>query len=152
MVLRLDLGGKIYEVTLSRQEELRVLAHAALGGVPVPEPLWASSDPCVLERDILILSRVEGETIGRRIIQLPELLEARKLLPRQMGTALARIHALDPAPLEFLPRPSALEESSSLKAPALSVLERARSEMKRIGGAHPGLEAGLKWFEAHAPE
>lgn len=152
VVLRLDLGGKIYEISLTRLEELRILAHAALGQVPVPEPLWASSDPRVLERDFLILSRVEGETIGRRIVQPPELLEARKLLPRQMGKALARIHALDPAPLEFLPRPNASESLADLKAPALSVLGRARSEMEKIGGAHPGLEAGLKWLEANAPD
>lgn len=151
VVVRLDMGGKIYEVTLSREEEFRVLAHAAKGGVPVPEPLWASSDPGVLERDFLILSRVEGETIGRRIVQLPELAEARRLLPRQMGKALAQVHALNPAPLEFLPHPDALGPDSALKAPAQSVLARARAEMEKIGGAHPGLEAGLKWFEANSP-
>ena len=118
----------------------------------MPEPLWASSDPRVLERDFLILSRVEGETIGRRIVQIPELSKARMLLPRQMGKALARIHALDPAPLEFLPRPDASGAASALKAPAATVLERSRMEMEKIGGAHPGLEAGFKWFEAKVPD
>jgi len=45
VVVRLDMGGKIYEVTLSREEEFRVLAHAAKGGVPVPEPLWGFQRP-----------------------------------------------------------------------------------------------------------
>jgi aminoglycoside phosphotransferase (APT) family kinase protein len=152
VVLRLDLGGKIYQTTLSREEEFRVLAHAARGDVPVPAPLWASSDPDVLERGFLILSRVEGETIGRRVVQLPELAEARRLLPRQMGKALARVHALDPAPLEFLPRPNDSGPDGAKKSPVLSVLARARAEMDRIRGAHPGLEAGLKWFEANAPD
>jgi len=145
-VLRLDLGGKIYETSLSREEELRVIAHAAAGGVPVPVPLWSSSDASVLGRDFLILSRVEGETIGRRIVQLPELAEARKALPGQMGIALARIHALDPAPLAFLPRPSRAGEA------ARAVLDRARAELDRVGAAHPGLEAGLLWLLANAPQ
>jgi aminoglycoside phosphotransferase (APT) family kinase protein len=144
-VLRLDLGGKIYESSLSREEEFRVIAHAAAGGVPVPAPLWASSDPGVLGRDFLILERIDGETVGRRLVQVPELAEARKALPRQMGAALARIHALDPAPLGFLPRPSGAGEA------ARSVLERARAELDRVGGAHPGLEAGLRWLCANAP-
>src|SRR5262245_40075365 len=132
-VLRLDLGGNIYATTLGREEESPVPPHAARGGVPVPEPLWTASDPAVLARDFLILARVEGETIGRRIVQLPELAAARQELPRQMGRALARIHALDPAPLAFLPRP---DRGSA----ALSVLARARAELDRAGGARPGLE------------
>jgi aminoglycoside phosphotransferase (APT) family kinase protein len=144
-VLRLDLGGKIYATSLSREEESQVLAHADRGGVPVPRPLWAGSNPSILERDFLVLERVEGETIGRRIVDLPEMADARRALPRQMGRALARIHALDPGPLSFLPRP----EGGS---PALSVLSRARSELDRAGGARPGLEAGLQWLARHAPE
>jgi aminoglycoside phosphotransferase (APT) family kinase protein len=144
-VLRLDLGGKIYESSLERADESRVIARALAGGVPVPEPLWASADAAVLGRPFLILERIEGETIGRRIVQLPELAEARKVLPRQMGVALARIHALDPAGLEFLPRPRA---GSS---PAAGVIERCREELDRVGGAHPGLEAGLCWLRDNAP-
>jgi aminoglycoside phosphotransferase (APT) family kinase protein len=143
-VLRLDLGGKIYEVSLSREEEFKMISHAKKGGVPVPRALWTSSDPSVLERAFLILERIEGETIGRRIVQLPELAAARGALPRQMGHALARIHALDPSPLDFLP--GAREGS-----PARSVLGRAREELDKVGGAHPGLEAGLVWLQGHAP-
>src|SRR5262245_42958883 len=101
-VLRIDLGGKIFEESLEREEEFRVIACAAGGGVPVPRPLWRSGDPSILGRAFLILERVEGETIGRRIVQLPELAAARKALPAQMGRALARIHALDHRSLEFL--------------------------------------------------
>ena len=145
LVLRLDLGGKIYEATLERDEEFAVLAHARAGGVPVPEVLFCSRDPAVLGRGFLVMERVEGETIGRRIVSLPELEEARRALPRQLGAALARIHALDPAPLDFLPRPA---EGAS---PAARVLQDSREEIDRIGGAHPALEAGLRWFAANAP-
>ncbi|HVR72789.1 MAG TPA: phosphotransferase family protein [Planctomycetota bacterium] len=149
-VLRLDLGGRIYDASLERVEELQVISHAERGGVPVPRPLWASSDGTILGRGFLLLERVEGETIGRKIVQLPVLAEARRLLPGELGKALARIHALDPAPLEFLPRPRA-RGSPGAWAPALDACERARVEMDRAGGTYPGLEAGLRWLEAHAP-
>jgi len=146
LVLRLDLGGKIYEASLERDEEFEVLARAAQGGVPVPRVCFRSRDPEALGRGFLVMERVDGETIGRRIVSLPELSDARKALPEQMGRALARIHALDPEPLGFLPRPWA---GSS---PARRVLDGARGELDRIGGAHPGLEAGFRWFEENAPE
>src|SRR5262245_36123945 len=99
--LGLDLGGKIFEEARGRGAECRVIERAAAGGVPVPRPLWRSGDPAVLGRPFLILERVEGETIGRRIVSIPELEGARKELPAQMGRALARIHALDHRGLDF---------------------------------------------------
>jgi aminoglycoside phosphotransferase (APT) family kinase protein len=144
-VLRWDLGGRIYETSLGRVEEMHVIRHAAAGGVPVPGALWATESAAVLERPFLILERIDGETIGRRIIQAPELEAARRHLPGQMGAALARIHALDPGPLHFLPRPRPAQP------PAVAVLERARAELDRVGGAHPGLEAGLRWLTENAP-
>ena len=62
-----------------------------------------------------------------------------------MGEALACIHALDPAGLEFLPRPS------GAASPAAAVLDVCRVELDRVGGAHPGLEAGMQWFRKNAP-
>ena len=143
-VLRLDLGGKIYETTLSRVEEARVITLAGQGGVPVPRVYWASEDSSLLGRPFVVLGRVDGETIGRRIVQLPELKEARQRLPEQMGRALGRIHALDPSPLAFLPRPRS-------GSPARAALERARAELDKVGGAHPGLEAGFRWLVENAP-
>jgi aminoglycoside phosphotransferase (APT) family kinase protein len=145
-VLRLDLGGKIFEESLEREQEFRVIERAAAGGVPVPKPLWRSADPSVLGRPFLILERVEGETIGRRIVQLPELRGARKELPAQMGRALAQIHALDPRPLDFLPRPK------PGAGPAERALDSAGAELARIPGPHPGLWAGWRWLREHAPD
>ncbi len=145
LVLRLDLGGKIFEGSLEREEEFAVLAHARAGGVPVPRVRWSCADPAVLGRPFLLMERVDGETVGRRIVSQPELAGARAALPAQMGRALARIHALDPAPLGFLARPEPRESA------ALRVLRASRAELEKIGGAHPALEAGFAWLEAHAP-
>lgn len=144
-VLRLDLGGKIYETSLSRVEEGEVLRRAHAAGVPVPRVLWSSADPGILGRDFLLLERIEGETIGRKIVQAPDLAEGRRLLPRQLGTALAQIHGIEVRGLDFLPRPAAT-------GAARSALARARCELARISAVSPGLEAISRWLEAHAPD
>ena len=64
--------------------------------------------PRVLGYSLLrIMDRLEGESVGRRIVREPALAEGRKHLPRQMGEQLARIQAsdADPAGLAFLPQP-----------------------------------------------
>src|SRR5712692_9870891 len=45
-------------------------------------------------RRAFVSERVSGETIGRRIVQRPELADARALLPAQMAEELAKIHAI----------------------------------------------------------
>lgn len=143
-VLRLDLGGKIYEISLGRVEEASVLRLARDGGVPVPRVYWASADASILGRPFVVMERVDGETIGRRLVQLPELADARRKLPAQMGRALGIIHRLDTSQLAFLPRPAG-------PSPARAALARSRQELDKIGGAHPGLEAGWAWLERQAP-
>jgi aminoglycoside phosphotransferase (APT) family kinase protein len=147
-VLRLDLGGKIYESSIERDEEFQVLAHAARGGVPVPRPLWASRDPGILGRPFLVLERVEGETIGRRIVQLPELAGARRDLPAQMGRALARIHRLDPKELPFLRPPGPVRNMGFV--PAHTALSNCIQEMFAVDVAQPALGAGYAWLSRHA--
>ncbi len=144
-VLRLDLGGEIHASSLSRRAEFDVLRVARERGVPVPRVIAVCDDASVLGRDFLIMERVEGETIGAKIVRRPDLAAARENLPAQMGAALARIHAIDPESLEILPRP--VNGASTVR----SVLARARSELGRAGGAHPLIEAAFLWLDAHAP-
>ena len=73
--------------------EVELLQLAAEGDVPVPEI------HCVLGAedglgDGYIMEWLEGETMGQRIIKLPELADARESLAFECGQALARIHAL----------------------------------------------------------
>jgi aminoglycoside phosphotransferase (APT) family kinase protein len=144
-VLRMDLGGKIYESAHECGEEARVMQAVRARGVVAPAVLWSGAAGEAFSRAFLVMERVEGETIGRRIVRLPELEEARRALPRQMGEALAGIHATDPAPLPFLPR------ARSGQSPAAAAIERSRGELDRLGGAHPVLEAGWRWLAARAP-
>jgi aminoglycoside phosphotransferase (APT) family kinase protein len=144
-VLRMDLGGKIYAASLGRYEESKVLERVRAHGVKAPRVLWASADPADLGRPFVIMERVDGETLGTRILRRPDLDRARKLLPSQMGAELARIHAADASGLDFLPRPEDGESG------ARAVLRRARPELDAIDEPHLALEIAWSWLWERAP-
>src|SRR5438270_9771046 len=121
LVLRRDMGGTIQQEALSREQEFHMLTAAWQAGVLVPRPRWLCTDPAVLDVPFFLMDRLEGESIGRRIVREPGLAEARRLLPRQVGEQAARIHKIEPlkAGIDFLPAP---EPDSS---PGQTVLGRA---------------------------
>jgi aminoglycoside phosphotransferase (APT) family kinase protein len=145
-VLRRDHGGEITDDALSRDQEFRLLEVVHRAGVPVPRPRWACADAAVLGAPFLIMDRLEGESVARRVVRDASLAEARAKLPRQMGEQLARIHSVGTSPgLDFLPRPDAG------KPPAVAALERAAAQLWRLAEPHPALELSLRWLMQHAP-
>jgi aminoglycoside phosphotransferase (APT) family kinase protein len=145
LIIRRDLGGEIEPLALSREQEFKVLEVAYHSGVRVARPRWYCTDPAVLGTAFLVVDRLEGESVGRRIVREAELAEARKLLPAQMGKELAAIHALPAATLDFLPRPAPGQSA------ALSAVERAASQLWDLEEPHPGLELAIRWLRARAP-
>ncbi|HKB36500.1 MAG TPA: phosphotransferase family protein [Gemmataceae bacterium] len=147
LVLRADLGGTITDEALSREQEFHVLEAAHCAGVLVPRPRWLCTDGSVLGVPFFLVDRVEGESVGRRVVREPNLAEARRLLPRQMGEQLALIHAIPPGTpeLSFLPRPA--DES-----PARAALEAAARQLERLNEPHPALELALRWLRQNAPD
>jgi aminoglycoside phosphotransferase (APT) family kinase protein len=147
LVLRSDMGGTIQEEALTRAQEFHLLTAAHQAGVRVPRPRWLCADPAVLGKPFFLMERVEGESVGRRIVREPALAEARRQLPRQMGEQLARIHRIDPAghQLDFLPA------SDPGCSPARTAVNRAARQLERFGEPHPALEWALRWLEVHAP-
>src|SRR5262249_2197096 len=85
LVIRRDMGGEIDDQALDRDTEFRVLQHAHAGGVLVPAPRWSCNDQSVLGAAFFVMDRLEGESVGRRIVREPALTAARQALPRQMG-------------------------------------------------------------------
>jgi aminoglycoside phosphotransferase (APT) family kinase protein len=83
-------------------------------------------------REAFVMERLEGETIGRRIVRAP----VPETLPVQMAEELAKIHAL---PAERLPF---LEEAT---------IDRLVVELDEVGEPHPAIELGLWWLREHAP-
>ncbi len=147
LVLRRDMGGTIQDEALTRAQEFRLLAAAHQAGVRVPRPRWFCGDAAVLGSPFFLMDRLEGEAVGRRIVREAALAEARRLLPRQMGEQLARIHGIDPtrAHLGFLPA------SDPGCSPAQTAVHRAARQLERFGEPHPALELALRWLGAHAP-
>jgi aminoglycoside phosphotransferase (APT) family kinase protein len=147
LVLRRDMGGLIQEEALSREQEFRLLQVAHRGGVRAPRPRWLCADPAVLGAPFFLMDRLEGESVGRRVVREASLADARRLLPRQMGEQLARIHALDPRAegLDFLPA------TDPGRSPAETAVEHTARQLWRLGEPHPALELALRWLRRHAP-
>lgn len=102
--------------------EAALLQAARQAGVPVPEVLARTGD-------MLVMERLHGETIARRILRDGEYASARAALTGQCATALARLHTgvhgvpglpAEPDPLATL-----------------------RDLLDVAGGPHPALELGL---------
>lgn len=117
--------------------EAKVLSAAAGGGVPVPELLATSEDPGVLGSPFIIMSRIEGETIPRRILRDESLADARARLAGQCGAILARLHAIDP---DGVPELEAQDQ-----------VTQYRDGLDLLGEAHPAFELAFRWLERNRP-
>jgi aminoglycoside phosphotransferase (APT) family kinase protein len=146
LILRRPLGGAIYESALDLRAEDRVHRAVYAAGAPVPPPFVLLDD--LLGAPALLVERVEGESIGRKLVREPRFAHARELLPAQMATALAAIHSveLDRNGLNTLlpgPRPS--------QTPAQARLEQIAVELDAIDEPHPALELCLRWLRLNEP-
>jgi aminoglycoside phosphotransferase (APT) family kinase protein len=140
LVLRRASGGRIYPDALSLEHEHALIAEAHRAGVKVPRPYGFLPD--LLGHDAFLMERLSGETVGRRIVRLPELASARAALPAQMADELARIHALDRARLRFLP-------GSDVGSPARRAIEGLLAQLDSVGEPHPAIELGIAWLRDH---
>jgi aminoglycoside phosphotransferase (APT) family kinase protein len=137
LVLRREAGGRIYPDALSLEHEHDLIAEAHRSGVKVPRPYGFLPD--LAGHDAFLMDRLHGETVGRRIVRLPELAAARAALPVQMAEELARIHALEPARLPFLP-------GSGAASPARRAVEGFLAQLDSTGEPHPAIELGVAWL------
>jgi aminoglycoside phosphotransferase (APT) family kinase protein len=115
------------------------MAAAARAAVPVPEVVDAGDDGGALQHSYLIMDRVEGETIPRRLLRDEAFAAVRPRLAAELGAVLARLHSV---PLDRLPGVD----------PAGEPLTRLRTDY--LGGEPPppGLALGLRWLAENRPE
>ncbi|MDQ1395255.1 MAG: hypothetical protein QOG64_514 [Acidimicrobiaceae bacterium] len=117
--------------------ESRLLVAAAEAGVPVPPVIAASDDPAIVGSAFIVMARIEGETIARRILREDAYAEARTKLAGQCGQVLARLHSIDPDKVEGLH--------------AEDQVERYREVLDVSGEPHPVFELAFRWLEANRP-
>ena len=127
---------------LSPSLEVELLKLAAEGNVPVPEIY------CVLGAedglgDGYIMEWLEGETMGQRIIKLPELADARESLAFECGQALARIHAL--------PVSRSLSEKLHSVSPEALVRETWDAYIA-LDTPQPMIDYTAQWLLSHLPQ
>jgi aminoglycoside phosphotransferase (APT) family kinase protein len=134
LLVRRAAASVIHRHTLSLRDELAVLEAAHEAGVKAPRPYGYIPD--LAGREAFVMERLEGETIGRRIVQKEELARAREALPVQMAEELAKIHAIPAERVSFLPR----------SRPA-----QMADELEEVGEPHAAIELGLLWLRESRP-
>jgi aminoglycoside phosphotransferase (APT) family kinase protein len=131
LLVRRALAGVIHEATLSLEQEFQVLEAAFEAGVKVPRPVAYLGE--LGGREAFAMERVEGETIGRRIVRAPA-----AGLEVQLAEELAKIHAIPAGRVPFLH--------------GGDVLGRFEHELDLVGEPHPAIEYGLWWLREHRPD
>ena len=140
LILRVDRRGH----WLGPAAEARLLEAAARQGVPVPRVRFVLAEEDGIGAGY-VMTRIEGETIPRRILRDEALADARAAMARQAGEIAARIHAV---PLdEVLPLPGADAHGH----PAAVEIAQQRELLDAYGEPHPVLELALRWLEERLP-
>lgn len=120
-------------------KEAALIQAAARQGAPVP-PIVHVCTPEEGVGEAYVMGKVEGETLGRRIVRDEAFAAVRPKLARQCGEVLARIHA---TPLDGLPELTTSD--------AASELEKYEAVYRGTGDRRPIFEAAFRWLKDRAP-
>ncbi|MEV0587221.1 phosphotransferase family protein [Nonomuraea sp. NPDC050310] len=129
LVLRLDTPALTLGPGADLFAEATLLRTAAATGVPVPRVHATGATPQG-GRPYILMERVEGETIPRRILREEAYAPARKVLAAQCGQVLAAIHRMPP---ESAP---AMEQDDPLR--------QWRDVLDLTGQPHPAFELAFR--------
>jgi aminoglycoside phosphotransferase (APT) family kinase protein len=124
---------------LGAAEDACVMIAARAHGVPAPTVLAILDVHDGLERGY-VTERVEGETLGRKLVADPAYAGAREVMAAQAGAILAAIHTMPVAELPFLQRLSPAQE-----------LDVYGDLLARTGFRHPALEYAMQWVRRNMP-
>jgi aminoglycoside phosphotransferase (APT) family kinase protein len=149
LVLRRDPPG--VEDPAAQEREAQALAAAGRHGVPVPALLWRQ------DGGGMVMQRLEGEAIARRILRDERFETARTRLVDDVGRAAAAVAAV---PVDEVPSlraagdqvPGAPARPPADAAPAEAGLAALEAQLDAIGEPHPALELGLRWLRRNLPD
>jgi aminoglycoside phosphotransferase (APT) family kinase protein len=134
LVLRRDPPG--LEEPEGRARELAALRAAHAAGVPVATPHWLTGDGTGI-----VMQRLEGEAIPRRLLRDERYATARERLVDEVARAAAAVHAVAP-PAEL---------GAPADPPAAAAIAALEDQLDATGEPHPALALGLRWLRAHLP-
>jgi aminoglycoside phosphotransferase (APT) family kinase protein len=135
LILLRDAGGRTRQPARNIAVEAAAMIAARAAGVPVAE-LYDHGEG-TLGRAYLLMERLDGETIPRRLLRDDAFAAARPRLAHRLGEVLARIHRIDPETLPGLPHVDALTQLTEL--------------YEGFAEPRPALEIGLRWLREHQP-
>lgn len=124
----------------SVRREAAIVRLASDAGVPVPEvPFELPSGSAA--GDGYAMDRIEGETVGVRVLRLPELAEARAGMAPRCGEILARLHSA-----------TGFEKLQLRTQGSREALAALGSRYRETGQDRPVFEYALRWLDSHLPE
>jgi aminoglycoside phosphotransferase (APT) family kinase protein len=141
LILRRSPGGMPrvlgeYSTSVPLETEAAVIETARRAGAAAPRVRYVLKEADSVGQGY-VMDRLQGETIARKILRDAEFADVRPKLARQCGEILARIHAVDPAPVRsLLP-----------VVDGLTQLRRYRDTYDAYNYPHPMFELAFKWLE-----
>ena len=103
-------------------------------GVPVPQVVAAGVEGG-LDPGWMVVERIEGETIPRKLLRDPQWTAARNALTAQCASALAAIHRIDPDSIPGMPHRDPLRDPLP--------------HLDGLGEVRPCLELGARWLDVN---
>jgi len=132
-------GAAVRETALPLASEAALIRAADRAGAPAPSVVHVCAPDAGLG-EAYVMRRLEGETLGRRIVRDDAFAGVRASLARRCGEVLAHIHA---TPTEGLP--------DLATSDARGELARYEEIYRQLGARRPILEAAFRWLERTAP-
>ncbi|WP_068275426.1 phosphotransferase [Aldersonia kunmingensis] len=117
--------------------EAACLRAAGVAGVPVPTVLASGDTAPGIDAPYLLMDKVDGEAMPRKLQRDPEFEQIRTHLAEDMGFALGLIHRSDTAGLGMLDTTDPLD-----------AIEKIYLDMNE---PRPAVEVGLRWLRENRP-
>ena len=135
LILLREAGGRARYPDQKVAVEAAAMSAARAAGVPVAEIYDYGAG--TLGQGYLLMERLDGETIPRRLLRDEAYAAVRPGLAHRLGEVLARIHQVDPGSVRDLPRVDALGQ--------------ATEQYQAFAEPRPAVELGLRWLAGHRP-
>jgi aminoglycoside phosphotransferase (APT) family kinase protein len=135
LILRRDPPGRSGDFG-SMGLEAGAIRAAAVAGLAVPEVV-AVDDGERLGTAGLVMARVEGETVARRILREPGFAGARAALTAQLAAFMAGLHRIGPASVPGLPEPDPLDYLNEMYGEVDDVSPTFDTALRRLARNRP---------------